>query len=49
MDPVTLREVSMVGDPAVEPETLKRLAMKKLFYVMEHDRERRRKDRPDLV
>lgn len=49
VDPVTLTEVSMVGDPAVGLETLKRLAMNKLFYVMKRDRDRRRKKRTDLV
>lgn len=34
MDPVTYTEVSMVGDPAVGENALKRQVVKKLHYVM---------------
>ncbi|MBL6935981.1 MAG: hypothetical protein ISR48_11275 [Alphaproteobacteria bacterium] len=49
VDPVTLTEVSMVADPAVGQETLQKMAMNKLFYVMKRNKERRRKKRSDLV
>jgi hypothetical protein len=41
IDPVTRTEVTMVGDPAQGDETLKRLAMRKLFYVLEKKRAER--------
>ncbi len=34
IDPVTKREVSIVGDPAAGKEALSRLAVRKLQYVM---------------
>jgi hypothetical protein len=34
IDPVTTTEVSIVGDPRVGVETLKRVATRKLEYVM---------------
>lgn len=34
IDPVSGREVSMVGDPAQGQDTLKRLAVRKLEYVL---------------
>ena len=37
VDPATLREVSIVGDPAVGKETLKRVAIRKLDYVLNRE------------
>jgi hypothetical protein len=34
VDPVSLTEISIVGDPAVGEETLKRTAARKLEYVL---------------
>ena len=37
IDPVSGTEVSMICDPKVGKESLKRLAMRKLIYVMERN------------
>ncbi len=38
----------MVCDPALGQETLEKMAVNKLSYVMERDRERKRKKETDL-
>ena len=43
IDPVTMTEVSIVGDPEVGEEALKRTAIRKLNYVLD-----RRAGRPAL-
>ncbi len=37
IDPVTYTEVSIVGDPTVGEEELKRVAIQKLEYVMQRE------------
>ncbi|MEK9723706.1 MAG: hypothetical protein VW405_09525 [Rhodospirillaceae bacterium] len=37
IDPITGTEVTMICDPKVGQEQLKRLAMRKLIYVMERN------------
>ncbi len=41
MDPVTLTEVSLVGDPAVGEYALKRTAIRKLNYVLGRQKDKR--------
>jgi len=41
MDPDSLTEVSIVGDPAAGESALRRAAVRKLQYVMRRDREGR--------
>ena len=41
VDPETLTEVSIVGDPAAGEETLRRTAVRKLDYVLKRNREKR--------
>ena len=38
VDPVTLREVSIVGSPSAGEEALKRAAIRKLIYVLNKER-----------
>jgi hypothetical protein len=38
IDPETATEVTMIGDPGCGKETLKRLASRKLAYVLEKNR-----------
>ncbi len=42
MDPVTLTEVSVVGDPAAGEYALKRTAIRKLNYVLGRQESKRR-------
>lgn len=37
IDPVSMREVSIVGSPKVSPKELSDLAIRKLKYVLERD------------
>ena len=37
IDPVSMREVSMVGSPKISSKELGKLAVRKLKYVMERD------------
>ncbi len=37
IDPVSMREVSIVGSPKASPKELSSLAIRKLKYVMERD------------
>lgn len=48
IDPVTGIEVTMVGDPAQGEETMKRLAMRKLFYVLDKKRKERKERGTDI-
>ena len=41
VDPDTLTEVSIVGDPAAGEEALTRTAVRKLDYVLKRNRKRR--------
>ncbi len=38
-DPATMREVSIIGSPAMPREVLQRQAVRKLAYVMERESE----------
>ena len=39
IDPVSLREVSMIGSPKISSKEVGKLAVRKLKYVMERDGE----------
>ncbi len=43
VDPVTLTEVSIIGDPAAGETALKQAAMRKLAYVLERRQPSRRR------